>query len=220
MKNLVLAVLGLIIVIVLAFFFTTRQKSGKDTLIPGIQTVSTPSPDLLIKREATKTAAKEGTGSSMKKTYQQPPPVLAKELIKGKKVRIKTAKGEIVFELFETAPIASSNFIFLANDKFYDGLIFHRREEKFVVQGGDPNGNGTGGPGYNFPDEPVTLNYERGIVAMANSGPNTNGSQFFIMLEDTPGLPKKYTIFGKVTAGMEVVDQIKVGDAMLEVAIE
>jgi len=98
-------------------------------------------------------------------------------------------------------------------------LTFHRREKGFVIQGGDPNGNGTGGPGYKFVDEPVTREYDRGIVAMANAGPNTNGSQFFIMLANNP-LPKQYTIFGKVISGLDVVDKIKVGDVMELVTIE
>lgn len=138
----------------------------------------------------------------------------------GKKIRIKTAKGDIVFEMFgEEAPLTVSNFVWLTKHNFYDGLNFHRREEGFVIQGGDPNGNGTGGPGWKFRDEPVTRDYNRGIVAMANSGPNTNGSQFFIMLADTP-LPKSYTIFGKVVSGLDVVDAIKVGDVMTKVTIE
>ena len=89
-----------------------------------------------------------------------------------------------------------------------------------MIQGGDHLGNGTGGPGYQFPDEPVTKKYTKGTVAMANSGPNTNGSQFFIMLEDNLSLPPKYTIFGQVTSGQSVVDQIKAGDIMRQVTIE
>ena len=153
------------------------------------------------------------------KTYQAPPAVLDVSEIEGKKARIKTGKGDIVLELFPEAPLASSNFIFLTNEKFYDGLTFHRREENFVIQGGDPNGNGTGGPGYKFDDETVVRDYERGIVAMANSGPNTNGSQFFIMLANNP-LPKNYTIFGRVVYGMDVVDKIQIGDTMSEVTVE
>lgn len=133
---------------------------------------------------------------------------------------IMLAGGQrIVIELFgDEAPKAASNFIALAKDKFYDGLTFHRVEPGFVVQGGDPKGNGTGGPGYQFEDEPVTRDYTRGIVAMANAGPNTNGSQFFILLADTP-LPKQYTIFGQVTSGFEHVQTIKVGDVMKTVTI-
>src|SRR3989344_3939168 len=119
----------------------------------------------------------------------------------------------------EEATQAASNFIFLADDKFYDGLTFHRVVPGFVIQGGDPLGNGTGGPGYRFADEPVKRKYDKGIVAMANSGPDTNGSQFFIMLEDNPGLPPNYTIFGKVTKGLDVVGKIAVGDMMETVTI-
>src|SRR3989338_7641534 len=149
------------------------------------------------------------------------PGILAAEEITGKVIRVTTPKGEIVFELFEdTAPKAVSNFVSLTNSGFYNGLTFHRREEGFVIQGGDPNGNGTGGPGYKFSDElNDSYTYERGIVAMANSGPNTNGSQFFIMLDDTP-LPKAYSIFGRVTQGMDVVDAIAVGDVMTQVTVE
>lgn len=139
--------------------------------------------------------------------------------IKSKKAVIQTKKGNIEFELYPEATKAASNFVFLAKDGFYDGLTFHRVEKGFVIQGGDPFGNGTGGPGYRFEDEPVTRPYSKGIVAMANSGPDTNGSQFFIMLADYPQLPPKYTIFGKVTKGQEVVDSIAVGDVMEKVSI-
>jgi len=149
------------------------------------------------------------------------PGVLSAEEIKGKQVRVKTAKGEIVFELFaDTAPKTVSNFVYLAAGGYYNGLMFHRREEGFVIQGGDPIGNGTGGPGYTFEDELKDgYAYERGIVAMANRGPHTNGSQFFIMLGDVP-LPKLYSIFGRVTQGIEVVDQLQIGDVMEAVLIE
>ena len=99
-------------------------------------------------------------------------------------------------------------------------MTFHRVVPGFVIQGGDPSGNGTGGPGYRFEDEPVTRKYDKGIVAMANAGPDTNGSQFFIMLEDNPTLPPSYTIFGKVTLGQEVVDKIQVGDIIQKIVIE
>ena len=118
----------------------------------------------------------------------------------GKNIRMETNKGTIEFTLYsEDAPIAVSNFITLTNKGFYDGLTFHRREEGFVIQGGDPNGDGTGGPGYEFEDEEVTKDYDKGILAMANSGPDTNGSQFFIMLEDNPTLPKQYWLKRKIT---------------------
>lgn len=149
------------------------------------------------------------------------PGILSAEEIQNKKIRIKTDKGDIVFELFsDTAPLAVSNFVYLTKESYYNGLTFHRREEGFVIQGGDPLGNGRGGPGYRFQDElNDSYTYTRGIVAMANAGANTNGSQFFIMLADV-SLPKKYTIFGRVLEGMDIVDQIKVGDVMEEVVVE
>lgn len=136
------------------------------------------------------------------------------------KVRIKTTKGDIVIQLLpKEGPNAASNFVYLIKQKFYDGLTFHRYEPGFVIQGGDPLGNGTGGPGYRFADDKVNLSYDRGIVAMANAGANTNGSQFFIMLDNVP-LPPSYSIFGKVIEGMDVVDKIRVGDEMTSVSIE
>lgn len=153
-------------------------------------------------------------------TYEFPGELSA-EQIENRQVRISTAKGDIVFTLFaDTAPLTVSNFVYLTDEGYYDGLTFHRREEGFVIQGGDPNGNGTGGPGYRFEDELEDEHtYNRGIVAMANAGPNTNGSQFFIMLADVP-LPKAYSIFGEVTQGMDVVDEIAVGDVMTTVRVE
>jgi cyclophilin family peptidyl-prolyl cis-trans isomerase len=157
--------------------------------------------------------------NSMNKTWKFPGKLADAELL-GKTVVMETTKGTIEFQVFgDEAPLASSNFLYLTKGGFYDGLTFHRREEGFVIQGGDPIGNGTGGPGYQFADEPVKRSYDRGIVAMANAGPNTNGSQFFIMLGNTP-LPPNYTIFGKVTKGMEVVDAIKVGDKMTKVSVK
>ena len=152
--------------------------------------------------------------------YPTPPSPLPRSEIEGKKAVVETEKGQIIIELLKDTPLASSNFIFLAQEKFYDGLTFHRKEKGFVIQGGDPHGDGTGGPGYAFADEPVTQDYLRGTVAMANAGPNTNGSQFFIMLADHPELPKNYTIFGKVIEGMEAVDKITPGDIMAKVTIE
>ncbi len=146
--------------------------------------------------------------------------LLSDEEVTGKIVRITTEKGEIVFELLpEEGPCAVSNFVTLVKQGFYDGLNFHRVEPGFVIQGGDPNGNGTGGPGYRFDDDAVKLDYNKGIVAMANRGPNTNGSQFFIMLSDYP-LPPQYTIFGRVLEGQDVVNSIVVGDVMETVVLE
>lgn len=153
------------------------------------------------------------------KRYSKPFPDLSEEQLKNKKAVLETNKGNIEFEIYPEATKAATNFISLASDGFYDGLIFHRVEPKFVIQGGDPLGNGTGGPGYAFADEPITRKYLKGIVAMANSGPNTNGSQFFIMLEDNLNLPPNYTIFGKVIKGQDVVSKIQKGDVMEKVLI-
>jgi cyclophilin family peptidyl-prolyl cis-trans isomerase len=123
--------------------------------------------------------------------------------------KVQTSHGDITLELLpERSPQTVNNFVFLAREGFYDGVIFHRVIKDFMIQGGDPTGTGTGGPGYKFRDElEGDGTYSRGTVAMANSGPNTNGSQFFIMHKDV-GLPHSYTIFGKVTDGIEAVDAI------------
>ena len=121
---------------------------------------------------------------------------------------IETNQGTMTAELYvEDAPMTVNNFVFLANDGFYDGTIFHRVIPGFMIQGGDPDGDGRGGPGYKFNNEPVKRKYDRGILAMANAGRNTNGSQFFIMHADYP-LPPDYTIFGKLTSGEDVLDKI------------
>ncbi|MCC6314409.1 MAG: peptidylprolyl isomerase [Thermomicrobiales bacterium] len=121
---------------------------------------------------------------------------------------LQTNKGDITVEFFpKEAPNTVNNFICLARDGYYDGTPFHRIVSGFVIQGGDPTGTGAGGPGYKFADEPVTRPYTKGILAMANAGPNTNGSQFFIVLDNVQ-LPPNYTIFGQVTSGMDVVDAI------------
>lgn len=130
------------------------------------------------------------------------------------RITITTNQGDIVFETYDAdAPKTVENFITLANKGFYNGVIFHRVISGFMIQGGDPTGTGTGGPGYKFADElnPETESYKRGYVrgtvAMANAGPNTNGSQFFIMHQDYR-LPNSYSIFGHVVSGQEVVDKI------------
>ena len=127
------------------------------------------------------------------------------------KATMQTNQGAIEIELFDDdAPKTVENFKKLSNDGFYNGVIFHRVIPDFMIQGGDPTGTGTGGPGYQFEDEFNDHKVERGALAMANAGPNTNGSQFFIVTaEATPWLDGKHTVFGKVTSGMEVVDTIE-----------
>lgn len=141
------------------------------------------------------------------KTYNNPPPMVI-DPAKSYTATMETTAGTMVLELFpQEAPLAVNNFVFLANDHFYDGVIFHRVIRGFMIQGGDPTGTGRGGPGYRFPDEPVQRPYSRGTLAMANAGPNTNGSQFFIMHADYP-LPPNYTIFGQLIEGEDVLDKI------------
>ncbi|PIS09020.1 peptidylprolyl isomerase [Candidatus Beckwithbacteria bacterium CG10_big_fil_rev_8_21_14_0_10_34_10] len=126
---------------------------------------------------------------------------------------LKTSLGEITIKLFaDKTPITVNNFVYLSKKDFYDKTIFHRTIKGFMIQGGDPQGTGAGGPGYKFDDEPFEGEYKRGTVAMANAGPNTNGSQFFIMHQDY-SLPPNYVIFGKVVEGLEVVDKIATAPA-------
>lgn len=135
---------------------------------------------------------------------------------------ITTTRGVMELELKpEHAPKTVNNFVFLAREGFYDGVSFHRVIEDFVIQGGDPTGTGMGGPGYKFEDECKgnPLKHERGIISMANAGPNTNGSQFFITHSPQPHLNGKHTVFGKVINGLDVLDSIEQGDRMVEVII-
>jgi cyclophilin family peptidyl-prolyl cis-trans isomerase len=137
------------------------------------------------------------------------------------RVDIATDKGDIVMELDpKLAPQTVNNFVALARQGYYDGLTFHRVVPEFVIQGGCPQGTGTGGPGYKFADEPVKGEYTFGAVAMANAGPDTNGSQFFVCIDDcTRKLDKAYNLFGFVTDGLEVTKKIEVGDVMRSVTV-
>ena len=135
---------------------------------------------------------------------------------------MQTNQGDIVIELDpQHAPKTVNNFVFLANQGFYDGVSFHRVINNFVIQGGDPTGTGTGGPGYRFEDETIgnPLKHDRGSISMANAGPNTNGSQFFIAHSPQAHLDGKHTVFGKVTEGLDIVDAIQEGDKMTTVII-
>ena len=176
----IISVLALVVIVALAFMFWPRQAVAPQPEIASSVAASSTQPDVKKMHTAT----------------------------------IETNKGTIKIELFANdAPKTVENFEKLAGKGFYDGIIFHRVISGFMVQGGDPTGTGTGGPGYKFADElnPATDSYKRGYVrgtvAMANSGPNTNGSQFFIMHKDYP-LPNSYTIFGRVIEGLDVVDAI------------
>ena len=132
-----------------------------------------------------------------------------------------TSKGTIELSLdAKAAPITVNNFVFLARDKYYDGLSFHRVEPGFVIQGGDPDGNGTGGPGYSIPDEASGLSHIDGALAMAKSStPNSAGSQFYITLGPQTALDGRYTVFGAVTAGKEIASQIAIGDEIKSITI-
>ena len=137
------------------------------------------------------------------------PPATTIDPNKSYTATIKTSKGSMTLELFASeAPLTVNNFVFLAREGFYENGQFHRVIKDFMIQGGCPQGNGTGGPGYRFQDEPVTKSYVKGTLAMANAGPNTNGSQFFIVHGANTGLPPNYTIFGMLTAGEDVLNAL------------
>lgn len=158
----------------------------------------------------------------MAKQYPAPPP-LTIDTNKKYSATLDTSKGKIVCELFaKDAPKTVNNFVFLAREGFYDGTVFHRVIANFMIQGGDPTATGTGGPGYRFEDE--TRNnpnkHKVGTLSMANAGPNTNGSQFFITHVVTDWLDGKHTVFGQVTEGQEVVNKIKQGDQLKAVVVE
>ena len=150
------------------------------------------------------------------------PPEMQIDLDKIYNVTIATDRGTMVMDLDpRLAPKSVNNFVTLAKQGYYDGLTFHRYVADFVIQGGDPTGTGSGGPGYKFDDEPVQGSYREGAVAMANSGPNTNGSQFFICNADCQGkLAASYNLFGYVVDGFDVVRQLRQGDTMDKLGVE
>jgi cyclophilin family peptidyl-prolyl cis-trans isomerase len=142
------------------------------------------------------------------KQYQNPPSLILDPNMRYTAI-IQTAHGDMTLELFPAeAPRAVNNFVFLARDGFYQGNCFHRVIRDFMIQGGCPRGDGTGGPGYRFPDEQVQRSYVKGTLAMANAGPNTNGSQFFIVHGQQVGLPPNYTIFGQLLTGEDILDAL------------
>jgi peptidyl-prolyl cis-trans isomerase B (cyclophilin B) len=158
----------------------------------------------------------------MKTLKWKNPPEMQIDPDKTYRAVIETDRGVIELEFYpQQAPKTVNNFVFLAREGFYDGIMFHRVIENFVIQGGDPTGTGRGGPGYTFEDEVKgnPLKHETGVISMANSGPNTNGSQFFISHSPQPHLDGRHTVFGKVVNGQEVVDVIQQGDTILNVKI-
>jgi peptidyl-prolyl cis-trans isomerase B (cyclophilin B) len=154
------------------------------------------------------------------KTYSAPPPMTI-DTSKQYTATIETEKGDLVLELFASdVPKTVNNFVFLAGDGFYNGTIFHRVIPDFMAQGGDPTGTGTGTPGYSFADEFTEHTHITGALSMANSGPNTNGCQFFITYTPQPHLDGKHTVFGQLIEGTDVLEKIEQGDTIIRITIE
>ncbi len=151
------------------------------------------------------------------------PPAMTIETDRTHRAHLETERGTIDIDLEpQHAPVTVNNFVFLAREGFYDGTTFHRVIPNFMIQGGDPTATGTGGPGYRFEDETAgnPLRHDAKVISMANAGPNTNGSQFFVTHSPQPHLDGKHTVFGTVTGGADVVDAIQVGDRLISVTIE
>jgi len=183
MKNAYVMLLAVIFLIGLFFLFTNRGNN-----------------------ERAKTQVQ--VGPTVIATTMPTPTSMETNKSKNFQALMTTSVGEITIQLFaDKTPLTVNNFVTLAQKNFYNNTVFHRVIKGFMIQGGDPKGDGTGSPGYTFADEPFEGEYARGTVAMANAGPNTNGSQFFIMHQDY-ALPKNYVIFGKVISGIETVDKI------------
>lgn len=182
----------LFVVIVGGTWVVTSTRSGKQ---PGPEA---PTPEISQPVAATVSAVPTQLTTTMKPTQYSGPPPVTIDTKKSYAATVVTDKGAMTIKLFASeSPVTVNNFVFLSREGFYNNTIFHRVIKGFMIQGGDPRGTGTGGPGYTFADEKITRDYTRGTIAMANSGPNTNGSQFFIMHADYP-LPKNYVIFGTI----------------------
>ena len=154
------------------------------------------------------------------KTYSAPPPMTI-DTSKQYTATIETEKGNLVLELFASdVSVTVNNFVFLAGEEFYNGTIFHRVIPDFMAQGGDPTGTGTGTPGYSFADEFTKHTHVTGALSMANSGPNTNGCQFFITYTPQPHLDGKHTVFGQLIEGTDVLEKIEQGDTIIRITIE
>ncbi len=184
MKETITGIVVIILAMVLIMIFKSVSQNKNQAISP--QAVSSTPP--------AKNLAKPSMSIDKTKKYQ---------------AILKTSVGDITIDFTASdTPITVNNFVYLAKNNFYNNTIFHRVIKGFMIQGGDPKGDGTGGPGYKFDDEQFSGEYTRGTVAMANAGPNTNGSQFFIMQADNLTMPKNYIIFGHVSAGMDVIDKI------------
>jgi len=218
-----LATLAILAVAMIAFSVYVGRNAGGT---PGAATTPTPSPSVSAVAAACGSlnfgpALTPTAGNAGKHTYSAPPP-MSINTAHHYLVTMKTNKGTITLCLDpKLAPNTVNNFVFLTRNQYYDGLKFHRVVADFVIQGGDPQGTGSGGPGYKFNDEPVLGEYTPGALAMANSGANTNGSQFFICtVDDTKKLAKSYNLFGYVQTGMDVVLKIAQGDTMTSVTVQ
>lgn len=216
------------ILLVTAVFVAAFSSNNGSNPLEALGDVS-PTAPININQQTGQNTQQQAQQQQQTQQNQVVPTTATTDIISANMVTIHTAKGDIELELYPNdAPKTVQNFATHAKKGYYNGLTFHRVEPGFVIQGGDPNGNGTGGYsifGATFEDElnPDTESYKtgyvEGVLAMANRGPNTNGSQFFIMLADNTTLPKNYTIFGKVTKGMDVVKKITVGDKMTSVEV-
>lgn len=202
------AVLAVLIILgVFGFIIYTDQQSTKEQ---SAKTADSPRPTAATQdtsdiSEDKQDAMESNTTPGAKKLAE---PKMTIDSAKSYTAVLQTDKGNLTIELnAKDTPITANNFVYLARQKFYDNTVFHRVIKGFMIQGGDPTGTGAGGPGYRFNDEKFSGSYDRGVVAMANAGPNTNGSQFFIM-HGEQDLPPNYVIFGKVTEGLDAVDAI------------
>jgi len=193
MQNLTNIILGISVIILIGWVL----------IKPNTSNTPTPSSSPILSNQQ-----ENNPMPSPKMQFTQADQVINKD--KSYTATLKTSVGDIVIELSQDTPVTTNNFVFLAQKGFYDSVIFHRVIPGFMIQGGDPTGSGMGGPGYKFADEKFTGEYKRGVVAMANAGANTNGSQFFIMHADY-ALPPNYVIFGMTKSGLDVVDKIASG---------
>jgi peptidyl-prolyl cis-trans isomerase B (cyclophilin B) len=212
-----LATLGILVIGILAFTVYVGREAGGPAGTPTVSPAgAAPCASLSFGVALSPTA-----GDAGKKSWSNPPPLTINSA-HHYLVTMVTNKGTITLCLDPAlAPNTVNNFVFLARNQFYNGLKFHRVVAGFVIQGGDPTGTGSGGPGYKFNDEPVKGEYTAGAVAMANSGANTNGSQFFICtVDDSKKLNKAYNLFGYVASGMDVVLKIVQGDTMTSVTVQ
>lgn len=204
-------ILGIILLVTLIAACGAVQGADKDEKEPAATSLASGDADIESGCwDATDRVNTQGDSELANIQQWSTPPAMAIDGSKKYDAVVETNKGDFTIELLPAeAPLTVNNFVCLARAGFYDNTPIHRIVAGFVIQGGDPTGTGSGGPGYRFNDEPVNLDYTKGTVAMANAGKNTNGSQFFVVLDDLTGkLPKNYTIFGRVTEGMDVVDEI------------